>query len=219
MDVPETHPVHAHGTGHRWFDIAVGASALFVAVMSLLISIHHGQTMERLVKANSFPYVVVGLGFLPTEAPDTYSFELEMLNSGVGLAKIEMLEIQMAGQAVRSAKTIMDELTKILGKPVGRGSVTSVVSTVLPANEKRAFLRLELTGSKEAIATVVRYITALDYRVCYCSVLDECFAGNSRVANGRPSNVDSCPASAIPYDDQSNVWTERAASAVSAAGR
>lgn len=56
---PEVHH-HTHRTGHRWVDFAVPFSALAVSVISLVIGIHHGHTMQkmadenaRLVQANS----------------------------------------------------------------------------------------------------------------------------------------------------------------------
>ena len=45
---------HAHGprTGLPWLDLILAGSAIFISVLSLIISIHHGRTMEKLVAAN-----------------------------------------------------------------------------------------------------------------------------------------------------------------------
>jgi hypothetical protein len=43
---------HGHKTGIPWFDVAVGASAMFISVVSLVVSIEHGRTMEKMVQQN-----------------------------------------------------------------------------------------------------------------------------------------------------------------------
>src|SRR5580704_7329630 len=60
-EAPHSHPSH---TGHRWLDIVLGLSAMFVSVVSLVVAVEHGRTMERMadantrmVDANSWPFV------------------------------------------------------------------------------------------------------------------------------------------------------------------
>lgn len=47
----ETEHEHGHGHGHKtgvpWLDIIVAVSAVFISVVSLVVSIAHGRTMER----------------------------------------------------------------------------------------------------------------------------------------------------------------------------
>jgi hypothetical protein len=42
----EVHHPHTHKIGHRLIDWAVPLSALAVSVISLIIGIHHGRTMQ-----------------------------------------------------------------------------------------------------------------------------------------------------------------------------
>ena len=42
---------HAHHTGIPWLDLVLAGSAIFISIVSVIISIHHG-TMEQLVAAN-----------------------------------------------------------------------------------------------------------------------------------------------------------------------
>lgn len=48
------HESHSHvrHTGLPWLDLILAGSAIFISVVSLIISIHHGHTMEKLVAAN-----------------------------------------------------------------------------------------------------------------------------------------------------------------------
>jgi hypothetical protein len=43
---------HGHRTGIPWLDLILAGSAIFISVVSLIVSIHHGRTMEQLVAAN-----------------------------------------------------------------------------------------------------------------------------------------------------------------------
>ena len=65
----EVHHHQAHRTGHRLLDLAVPVSALLISVVSLVIGIHHGRTMQemaqanaRLVQANSWPLLQYATG-------------------------------------------------------------------------------------------------------------------------------------------------------------
>jgi hypothetical protein len=53
IDAPEPpHQHHPAHSGHRWLDISLGLSAMFVSVISLVVAVEHGRTMERMVEAN-----------------------------------------------------------------------------------------------------------------------------------------------------------------------
>jgi hypothetical protein len=54
LEGPEVEP-HHHHTGHSRLDMIFGALAVVLSGVSVFIAIHHGQTMERLVAANSWP--------------------------------------------------------------------------------------------------------------------------------------------------------------------
>jgi hypothetical protein len=42
--------------------------------------------------------------------------------------------------------------------------------------------------------------TKIDVRVCYCSVLEECYVHDSR--RTEPERIQSCPVPAVPYADE-----------------
>ena len=56
-DVPvvedELHGHHHHGTGIKWLDVILASSAILISVVSLIVSVNHGRTMERLVEENA----------------------------------------------------------------------------------------------------------------------------------------------------------------------
>jgi len=98
MDVEPGHHAHPHGTGHRWLDLSLAASAMCVSLVSLVVAIHHGRTMERmaeanarLVAANSWPFLGYSTGNVGPDGRN--KIDLKVVNDGVGPAKIESFEI------------------------------------------------------------------------------------------------------------------------------
>jgi hypothetical protein len=43
---------HAHHTLLPWLNLVIAGSAIFILIVSLIVSIRHGRTMEKLVAAN-----------------------------------------------------------------------------------------------------------------------------------------------------------------------
>src|SRR5262245_13611227 len=108
LDVEAHHAeVHAHKTGHKWVDLVVPFSALFLSAVSLGVAILHGHTMEnmaaanaRLVSANSWPFLSYGVGGSTIDGMPTIN--MHVANAGVGPAKIESVELLWKGVAYRS---------------------------------------------------------------------------------------------------------------------
>jgi hypothetical protein len=69
VEGPEVHHPHkSHGGGlPRWLELAIAITALTTSVSSIIIALHHGQTMEKLVQANSLPYMAAGVSDVTTE--------------------------------------------------------------------------------------------------------------------------------------------------------
>ena len=44
-------------SGHRLLDFAIALSAIVISLISLTVAIHHGRVQERLVAANSWPFL------------------------------------------------------------------------------------------------------------------------------------------------------------------
>jgi hypothetical protein len=58
VENPEVHTVHtSHGRLPRWLELTIAVTALITSISSIAIAIHHGQIMEKLVQANSVPYM------------------------------------------------------------------------------------------------------------------------------------------------------------------
>src|SRR5947209_7983490 len=112
MDSPEAPHHHPGHTGHRWFDIALGLSAMFVSVVTLVVAIEHGCTMERMadanprmVEANSWPFIEFSSHNLNEKG--AAEVRLVLTNEGVGPARIETFELWWRGKSMSSPTQLL----------------------------------------------------------------------------------------------------------------
>jgi hypothetical protein len=190
---PEVHH-HTHRTGHRWVDFAVPFSALAVSVISLIVAIHHGRTMQemaqanaRLVQANSWPLLQFATGNANEAGQPEITLKVE--NAGVGPAKLISLEIFLGDQRIRTPRDLMSLLDTKVDRPQLSLGVTLPV--VLRAGDSQLILGLKRREGEEALwdkLNTARF--ELRFRACYCSVFDECWV--SDLATVSPERVEHC---------------------------
>jgi hypothetical protein len=112
IDAPEPpHQHHAH-SGHRWLDISLGLSAMFVSVISLVVAVEHGRTMERMadangrmVQASSWPFVEFSTHNVDERGSP--NVRLVLTNEGIGPARIETFELWWKGQPMASSQALL----------------------------------------------------------------------------------------------------------------
>ena len=202
---PEHETVHVpHSTGHRWVDMAVALSALFVSIVSLALAVHHGDAMDRLVAANSWPFLMYDTESIDPQGNRRISLKIE--NSGVGPARIQTFEVWWQGQPVSTASELLQRCCMTDAKaPIDPATARSldlvigqIASRVLRAGAAESFLSLEL---KEANAAIWHRLDIarlqLRMRACYCSVFDECWQTDLVQTNAK--RVRSCPAAQVPF--------------------
>ena len=206
MDAHEVHTPHVGHTGHRWLDILLGGAALTVSCISLYVAVHHGDTMEKLVAASSWPYLQFSADIVDgskQDASGSVKLRLMVENGGVGPARLETLEVfsndapvpnvTALGNLLRAAgkQESLDvglEGTRAVGQVIGAKSILTVVGITAPRGEAwgRPFTQVA---------------SALRARLCYCSVFDECYVVDNRVDRGRATKTRSCPVVPVPYQD------------------
>jgi len=196
---PEVHQ-HPHRTGHRWVDFAVPLSALAVSVISLVIAIHHGHTMQkmaeenaRLVEANSWPLLQFTTGNANDKGEPEITLKVE--NAGVGPAKLISLEIFHGDQRLRTPRDLVQALDPAMTHPQLSLGVTMPI--VLRAGDSQLIIGMK-RGGQEALwdkLNTTRF--ELKFRACYCSVFDECWV--SDLATVSPQHVEHCAVSADTF--------------------
>lgn len=221
MDSPEVHPVHAHATGHRWFDYAIGATALLVSVVSLYVALHHGRTMEKLVQANSFPNVESDFSIRDDAPSGGVLLQLTLRNTGVGPARIETLAMSAGGVPLASLGDLVSTLTAAAQQDnfSARVGIESVVGSLIGAGRQTHLLQAQFDDAAIWFKPVLSTANKIEMQVCYCSVFDECFM----VRTGqRAVSVKQCVKPAVPYNDRSKEMLQHnpvAAPAASAVAR
>ena len=202
---PEHETPHAaHGTGHRWLDLTLALSAMFVSIVSLAIAVHHGKAMDRLVAANSWPFLMYDTDNLDPQGNRRIS--LKVANVGIGPARIQTFEVWWQGQPISTAPELLERCCMGDAKvPIDSATARSlhltiglVGSRVMRAGAEETFLSLELKDTNAEIwhkLDVARM--QLQKRACYCSVFDECWETDLERTSAK--RVGSCPAAKVPF--------------------
>ena len=206
MDVevenPHPHVAHHH-TGSHWLDKVLPISAILISVVSIWIAWHHGNVMqqlvhqnERLVQANSLPYVQM------YSNSGENNFELIVSNQGVGPAEIRTAEMLVDNRPVADLVSFM---RLCCGAPDRSGvSKSNLRGLMLRAGQQISFIQIQ-PGQRELVSRIAAAYNSkrLETRLCYCSVFGDCWQRSSKdVGLGiRPRPVAECKAPAVPYTD------------------
>ena len=198
---PETEHHHHHRTGHRWLDAILAVSAGFISLMSLFLAIQHGRVMEKMVEANTWPFVMV---YFSTSNPDaTPHVSIHVANKGIGPAKIESLEVFDNGVAQPGTQPLLRAMLKSTDPSRHIPSLQSdVVDEVMAAREDISILDLDARNFPPQETDLLRTeVAKLTFRVCYCSVFDECSVLDTRKIPIRPVSIKACAVPRTPFQN------------------
>lgn len=194
MENPEVHSPHArHGGLPRWLELTIAVTALITSISSIAIAIHHGQIMEKLVQANSIPYMQGGFS---NETPDGRRvLSLDLLNRGVGPAHEQSLRVKVGERYVRS-------VSELIVASVGPEQAAEVETALEPTKDgvRKRFIP---GGEQQLVFRMTRTPENAQYwdllnatrekwnaEFCYCSVFQECWQVLGKWAE--PELVDAC---------------------------
>ncbi len=196
--------VHAEPkrTGHRLLDLSIAVSAILISLTSLAIAIHHGRVQQKLVAANSWPFLTWTTSYDHDGGRQTFS--LMLVNSGVGPAKLEKLVVRYDGKPVRGWVELLQACCGVSRdfEPGEAGSIGFVgggqPKGVIRANQTVQLLRMERLAERPQVWE--RFVAArreLGFEACYCSIVGECW--DSDLKSLDPRSVGQCDASADDY--------------------
>ncbi|MGD0191685.1 MAG: hypothetical protein ABSD74_13170 [Rhizomicrobium sp.] len=201
MNPEPGHHHEPHKTGHNWLDMAVAVTALLISLTSLIVAFVHSKTLERmadanarLVETNSWPFLTYGTG----NETDVY---LDVVNDGVGPAKIEAADVTWKGKAQRNPVELLEACCGFVPKTADL-SMGFISGRVLRAGQKITFLSMPSTPSDTAAwkrFEQARLSPDLSINVCYCSVFDECWVEDLVRLSLRPTPVGRCTVPPVPY--------------------
>jgi hypothetical protein len=200
MPAPEHGHGHEHRTGIPWLDAVIAASVVFISLISLVVSIEHGRSMERMVDQNQKLVVASTLPLLSVAwwdlDPVTYKplERLNLRNDGVGPAIIERFEIRYKGVAQTSDTILKACCARDMGKGRYQSFFGNISGTVLPARDARNVITIKPLGSDDKLLQGFDKVKEdISFRACYCSVLEECWETN--FDQKRPQPVKECKVS------------------------
>jgi hypothetical protein len=182
LEAPEVEAHRHHKTGHSLFDFILGGTAVFLSMVSVFIAVHHGQTMEKLVAANSWPNLSYGTGNQTGDGRDVITFTIR--NTGVGPARIDTFELFYKDKPMAD---LHDLSVACCAQAHGRHyfATDSILDEVIPARESISFLSLPRDKNVPEIWDLLNQERFnVRVRACYCSVFDECWVMDS--AQRRP---------------------------------
>jgi hypothetical protein len=201
LENPEVHQPHAHRGGGglpQWLELTIAGTALVTSVCSIIIAIHHGHTMEKLVQANSIPYLTGGFSSATTEGEQVLS--LDFLNRGVGPAHERSLRVTVDGQYVRNVDELIakslppDQAAEVAKARQDRVLLVlqnNVRTRFVGAREPQLVFRIARTPENARVWDMLRATDGKwDLEYCYCSVFDECWEVKS--VFGEPQPADEC---------------------------
>lgn len=164
-----------HRTGFFWLDLLVAISAVIISVVSLFVAQRADRTQERLLAASTWPYVEFSTSnFLENRR----LVALTLRNSGVGPARIRWMTVDYRAKAIANNHALLLECCDAapphaLSKTLLSSTVTH---TVLVPHESVNFLEVTPNAQdRVAFESINKERNNIHVRVCYCSVLDECW--------------------------------------------
>jgi hypothetical protein len=179
VEHPEVHTPHVrHGGLPRWLELVIAVTALVTSISSIAIAVHHGKIMERLVQANSIPYMQGGFSNITPEGARVLS--LDLLNRGVGPAHQQSLRVKVGSRYVTSTSEL---IAAALG-PERAADAERVFETMnntvpkrfIPGGQQQLVFRIARTPENaehwDALNTAQKN---WNVEYCYCSVFQECW--------------------------------------------
>lgn len=200
MESPEVQHAHSrHGGGlPRWLELAIAMTALVTSISSIFIAVHHGRIMEKLVQANSLPYVQGGVSNVTPEG--TRVLSLDLLNRGVGPAHERSLRVKVGDRYVATVGELLaaslpaDQLAEVeraRKEQVLTIAGNNVQHRFIPGGQPQLIFRIARTPENARYWDMLDAVwKKWDIEYCYCSVFEECWQVNG--IWGEPEPVEQC---------------------------
>jgi hypothetical protein len=204
------HHHHPRKTGVRWLDLGLGLSAGIVSLVSLWLGLHSAHSMEKLVAANSYPYVeLMRSTSMEKQARDADGFNRRvkymMENNGVGPARIEWVEFRFKGDPVHNLMELVQKCCTAGALP-GPGQLAGIDvrggiagALIRPGKEVHMFTWEEPKARNPIFDALHKQMKDISYSACYCSVFDECYVTGSNGDKKKPVSVEQCTPPKISF--------------------
>ena len=175
--------------GGRGFDLLMGLGVLLISAISLWVAVSANRTQEKMLAASVWPSLQFGTSDISTEGEPQIAFDL--LNRGIGPARIRWAELSHDGQPVHDLAELLELCCGHQGQ--APGFTSGLRQRVLGADEWIQLVRIPRDERTEPLwQSLEQARQKMRLRACYCSVLDDCWLLDSREEEAAP--VPHCPA-------------------------
>jgi hypothetical protein len=158
--------------------------------------------MEKLVAANSYPYLDLMRSthaLTPEGGMKRAKVEYEIMNNGVGPARIEWVQLFYKDKPVADLRGLgeacCDTQPGDFSGMNSRGGVTN--SLIRPGGSLVMFSWSEPATPNPKFAALHQAMKDISYSACYCSVFDECYIRKDD--DSKPQPVEQCTAPGVPF--------------------
>jgi hypothetical protein len=188
--------------GHRLADLSIALSAIVISLISLSVAIHHGRVQQKLVAANSWPFLRFDTSNDFGEGKQTFS--LSIINSGVGPALLKSLVVRYQGKPVRGWLELLQKCCGV-SQDIDLNDLRSIgfesgmgPKGVIRADARALLLRLRRLPEKSWIwERLGAARLQLEFDACYCSIIGECWRSDLRALDPEPT--EQCEATPDDY--------------------
>lgn len=176
--------------GGRRFDLLMGLGVLLISAVSLWVAVSANRTQERMLAASVWPSLQFGTSNTSTEGEPQIA--LDLLNRGIGPARIRWAELSHDGKPVHDLRELLAACCSPAGDATP-GFTSGLRQRVLGADEWIQLVRIPRADLPDALWQALDQSRhKMRLRACYCSVLDECWILDS--SQDEPAPVKQCPA-------------------------
>lgn len=183
-----------------WLEWLTSVSALVISISSIFIAIHNGHDEDKMVQAQSFPYMEISIdkdravrpGYTALEESGRLS--LNLANQGVGPAHQQSLTIKVGDHY---ASSVHDLIATVVGPKDAPEAIKSLIisdnirpTRFFPANKGLYVFSLARNAENARWWDMIaqsRSRWSVD--ICYCSVFKECWI---RHDDDEPAPVKAC---------------------------
>ena len=184
-EVEHAHAPHSHGSGIPWLDVIVTVSVVFISVISLVVSIEHGKSMEKMVDQNQKLVVASTMPILSIfwrELDDAGKPMLQetISNGGVGPAIIDRFEVRYKGVVYTDESALLHACcaaSYLKAEKSGHTRIyySNISGFIVPARQD--MYPITIKPDKDALDLYSDFRNVKDsdditYHACYCSVLN-----------------------------------------------
>ena len=167
----------------RNWDAYTAAVATLIGLLALLVSGYTAYVQRQQLRAQVWPNLTISTSNVPPEVG------IHVVNSGTGPARIVAVRVTVDGHPVDTWWDVQKAVEMKEG-----GLIQSHLSdTVMPAGKDLTVVRPNNEASTPGFLAGFFGKHSLDMAMCYCSVLDECWAVTASAVPVSIRDPAACP--------------------------